>query len=213
MLLAVVLWAAYSLCLRRRPRELAPTSCSPPASCRPSCCCSAGSRWRRSRPDFAMTARLAGSLAYIVVFASLAGFLLWSYGVAAIGPERAGLFVNLMPLFGALQAIALLDESLQPSHIGGASACSPASRWSAPSARGAPHRRIEARRVTDALTAPARARPRRAPRRIAVPVADDRGRAAVREHVAAAAAPRPRRTARRCSTARRRARRRRDRAR
>ena len=120
MLLAVVLWAAYSLCLRRRPRELA-SEVVFAASIVPAVVLLLG--WvalTPHPPPFAMTARLAGSLAYIVVFASLAGFLLWSYGVAAIGPERAGLFVNLMPLFGAAQAIALLDETLRPSHIGGA---------------------------------------------------------------------------------------------
>ena len=120
MLLAVVLWAAYSLCLHRRPRELAPDVVFA-ASIVPALVLLLGvvALAPQSAP-LVMTARLAGSLVYIVVFASLAGFLLWSYGVAAIGPERAGLFVNLMPLFGALQAIALLDESLQPSHIGGA---------------------------------------------------------------------------------------------
>ena len=118
--LAVVLWAAYSLCLRRRPRELAPEVVFA-ASIVPAVVLLLG--WVALMPQpapFAMTARIAGALAYIVVFASLAGFLLWSYGVAAMGPERAGLFVNLMPLFGAAQAIVLLDETLRPSHLGGA---------------------------------------------------------------------------------------------
>jgi len=118
--LAVVLWAAYSLGLRQRPRELAPEVVFA-ASIVPAVALLLG--WVALAPHPAplvMTLRIAGALAYIVVFASLAGFLLWSYGVAAIGPERAGLFVNLMPLFGAAQAIVLLDETLRPSHLGGA---------------------------------------------------------------------------------------------
>ena len=120
MLLAVVLWAAYSLCLRRRPRELDHDVLFA-ASIVPGVLLLLA--WVLLRPQpmpFTPTARIGWSLAYIVVFASLAGFLLWSYGVAAIGPERAGPFINLMPLFGAVQAIVLLDERLQLSHIGGA---------------------------------------------------------------------------------------------
>jgi drug/metabolite transporter (DMT)-like permease len=120
MLLAVVLWAAYSLCLRRRPHELDHDVLFA-ASIVPAVVLLLA--WVLLRPApmaFALTARIAWSLAYIVVFASLAGFLLWSYGVAAIGPERAGPFINLMPLFGAAQAILLLDETLQPAHLGGA---------------------------------------------------------------------------------------------
>jgi len=120
MLLAVILWAAYTLCLRRRPRELAHDVLFA-ASIVPAVVLLLGWVALASAPaPFALSARIGWSLAYIVVFASLAGFLLWSYGVAAIGPERAGLFVNLMPLFGAVQAIALLGETLRPSHLGGA---------------------------------------------------------------------------------------------
>ena len=120
MLLAVVLWAAYSLCLRRRPPELDHDVLFA-ASVVPGVLLLLA--WVLVRPQpmsFTLTARIAWSLAYIVVFASLAGFLLWSYGVAAIGPERAGPFVNLMPLFGSVQAIALLGETVQPWHFGGA---------------------------------------------------------------------------------------------
>jgi drug/metabolite transporter (DMT)-like permease len=120
MLLAVALWAVYSLCLRRRPPELDHDVLFA-ASIVPGVLLLLA--WVLLRPQplaFALTARIGWSLAYIVVFASLVGFLLWSYGVAAIGPERAGPFVNLMPLFGSAQAIVLLDETLQPWHFGGA---------------------------------------------------------------------------------------------
>ncbi len=38
-------------------------------------------------------------------------------GVELIGPGRAGVFVNLVPIFGALLAVALLGEPLASYHL------------------------------------------------------------------------------------------------
>jgi drug/metabolite transporter (DMT)-like permease len=54
------------------------------------------------------------------VFASLVAFLLWSYGVNEIGAARAGQFVNLMPVFGAVLAVVLLGERITASQVVGA---------------------------------------------------------------------------------------------
>jgi drug/metabolite transporter (DMT)-like permease len=40
--------------------------------------------------------------------------------VAAVGATRAGLFMNLMPVFGAVLAVVLLRESLAAHHLAGA---------------------------------------------------------------------------------------------
>jgi drug/metabolite transporter (DMT)-like permease len=37
-------------------------------------------------------------------------------GVELIGPARAGLFVNLVPVFGSLLAVVLLGEPFAPYH-------------------------------------------------------------------------------------------------
>ncbi|MET3512896.1 drug/metabolite transporter (DMT)-like permease [Pseudacidovorax sp. 1753] len=37
--------------------------------------------------------------------------------VSLIGPERAGVFVNLTPIFGPLLAVLVLDEPLRPFHL------------------------------------------------------------------------------------------------
>ena len=60
------------------------------------------------------------ALAYIALFASAIAFLLWSHGVASLGPARAGQFVHLMPIFGAVLAFVVLDETPQPAQILGA---------------------------------------------------------------------------------------------
>lgn len=120
MVVAVACWAAYSLLLRRRPADL-PNDVALAASCVPAIVL--------LLPVVALTSpglpaeltpKLVGLLAYIVVFASLIPFLLWSWAVGVIGPERAGPYVHLLPVFGAGLAVLLLGESIVASHIVGA---------------------------------------------------------------------------------------------
>ncbi|KQN24886.1 permease [Sphingomonas sp. Leaf33] len=56
---------------------------------------------------------------YVAVFPSLLSYLLFGAGVAALGAGRAGQTINLMPLFGALLAAALLGEALHGYHAVG----------------------------------------------------------------------------------------------
>ena len=54
---------------------------------------------------------------YTAIFASLLAQILYIKGVAAIGANRAGLFINLVPVFGTLLSVALLGEHLQTFHV------------------------------------------------------------------------------------------------
>lgn len=123
MLLAVVLWAAYSLLLRRRPAGLS-NAVTLAASIVPAILlllpvilvpAVGGSLYW---PDW--TPRTLWLMAYIVLGASLVPFLLWSWGVGVIGPERAGPYVHLLPVFGAALAVVLLDEVIIPAQLAGA---------------------------------------------------------------------------------------------
>jgi drug/metabolite transporter (DMT)-like permease len=55
--------------------------------------------------------------AYTMIFPSLVSQMLYVRGVELIGPNRASLFINLIPLFGALGAVLILGEHLQPFHF------------------------------------------------------------------------------------------------
>ena len=55
-------------------------------------------------------------LGYIVVFPTLVSQIAWARGVELIGSNRAGLFFNLMPIFGVALAVALLGERLAAHH-------------------------------------------------------------------------------------------------
>ena len=60
------------------------------------------------------------TLSYVVLFPGLASFFFWIKGIGIIGANRAGVFLHLMPVFGAIMAIILFDEKFMIYHILGA---------------------------------------------------------------------------------------------
>lgn len=120
MLGAVLAWSAYSLLLRRRPRDLPPNVTLAASIIAALSFLLPLLLLRAGSARFDATPATLGALAYIAVFASLIAFLLWSFGVDAIGPARAGQFVNLMPVFGAALAVLLLGERITLPQVVGA---------------------------------------------------------------------------------------------
>ncbi len=53
---------------------------------------------------------------YIAIFPSFLSQIFFMKGVEAIGPSRAGVFINLVPIFGSLLCILLLEEKLYIYH-------------------------------------------------------------------------------------------------
>lgn len=71
----------------------------------------------------AMTGKLAmptaqGLLvtAWVAIFPSCLAQLLYLRGVDLIGPGRAGVFINLVPVFSSIMAVLLLNEPFAPFH-------------------------------------------------------------------------------------------------
>ena len=60
------------------------------------------------------------TLGYVVLFPGLASFFFWIKGISIIGSNRAGIFLHLMPIFGALMAIAIFKEKFMLFHLIGA---------------------------------------------------------------------------------------------
>ncbi len=56
---------------------------------------------------------------YVAVFPSILAQLFFARGVGRIGAGRAGMFINLVPLFSAILAIGLLGERLHLFHLAG----------------------------------------------------------------------------------------------
>ncbi|MEZ0172049.1 DMT family transporter [Microvirga sp. TS319] len=110
MLIACVFYAGYTLGLRRRP----------PVSGLVFFTALAGVAFLSSLPLLAMEIAQGAMqwptwkgwliLLYIGFCPSLISQIFFIRGVELIGPARAGLFVNLVPVFGALLAVLLLGE-------------------------------------------------------------------------------------------------------
>jgi drug/metabolite transporter (DMT)-like permease len=61
-----------------------------------------------------------GAVSTLAVFMTVLSMFLWNAGNRAIGPSRAGIFVNLFPVFVAALAIVFLGEELHLYHLAGA---------------------------------------------------------------------------------------------
>ena len=59
-------------------------------------------------------------LGYVVVFPAIAAYYFWQKGVEIIGPNRATMFIQLMPLFSAIMAIIIFKEKFEIYHFVGA---------------------------------------------------------------------------------------------
>ena len=59
-------------------------------------------------------------LFYVVIFPAIAAYYCWQKGIEIIGPNRASMFIQLMPLFSAIMAIIIFKEKFELYHFAGA---------------------------------------------------------------------------------------------
>jgi drug/metabolite transporter (DMT)-like permease len=59
------------------------------------------------------------ALLFVAIFPSVLAYIFWNRGVELVGPQVAGLFVHLMPVFGAILAWLFLDERIEVYHVAG----------------------------------------------------------------------------------------------
>ena len=59
---------------------------------------------------------LAAALVYVAVGPAIIAYRCWGIGVQRVGPNIAGFFANLTPLFAAVMSIAFLGELPRPYH-------------------------------------------------------------------------------------------------
>jgi drug/metabolite transporter (DMT)-like permease len=68
---------------------------------------------------FSVTTATAAGILYFAIFPSVLSYLIWNKAVAVIGPGRTGMYMYLMPFFGAVLGVWLLDEDFFPYHLAG----------------------------------------------------------------------------------------------
>ena len=66
--------------------------------------------------EFLFTIPVSAHLAvlYMSIFPSVIGYLVQQMAIKEIGPSKASIFVNLVPVFSIILAVALLGETLEP---------------------------------------------------------------------------------------------------
>ncbi|MGD8471661.1 MAG: DMT family transporter, partial [Desulfobacteraceae bacterium] len=117
MLVAILLYALYSVFLRRRP-PMHPLSFLVYTFAMGAMGLLPFYVWELScHGAFRLSAGTAFSISYLAVFPSIVAFFCWNRGVELIGANRAGLFITLIPVFASLMAIIWLGESLKAFHI------------------------------------------------------------------------------------------------
>ncbi|MEM6441834.1 MAG: DMT family transporter [Pseudomonadota bacterium] len=116
MLLAALLYSAYTIALRARPEMpgavlftffalIAAVTAVPLAA------------WEWLGPGRSPPTPLGwGVSLWVAIFPSCLAQLFFLRGVDLIGPGRAGVYINLVPIFAALFAVALLGERFAPFH-------------------------------------------------------------------------------------------------
>jgi drug/metabolite transporter (DMT)-like permease len=115
----MTVWAVYSACLRLRPpmhwtsftfvlAVVAAFATLPFAVAE----YIAGYRFQPSLLSFAV-------VAYVSVMSGILAFAAWNRGIEMIGSSRGGVFLHLIPIYGAILATTLLGEQLRLFHIAG----------------------------------------------------------------------------------------------
>ncbi|MEM7797987.1 MAG: DMT family transporter [Chloroflexota bacterium] len=116
MLFAVVLYALYSVLLRFRP-DIHALSLLVYIFAVGSLFLLPIYLWEwAARGGFSLSPTVLLSFAYVSLGPSIAAYLCWNRGVALAGPNRAGLFINLVPVFAAVLAVLFLGERLAWYH-------------------------------------------------------------------------------------------------
>jgi drug/metabolite transporter (DMT)-like permease len=119
MVIAVTVYGLYSVLLRRRPpihplSLLAATFFMGAVGLLPLYLVE-----RAVLGPFALSRDTVLSILYVALFPSIVAYFCWNKGVDRLGPNRAGLSINLIPAFASLLSVWLLGESIEVFHIGG----------------------------------------------------------------------------------------------
>lgn len=117
----MVCWSIYTVCLRWRPQSLHPMSFLAATLLAGALLSLPLYAWEhlggmRVRWD----GGTAAGLLYLALFPSVIAFICWNQAVRAVGPNVAGLFLHLVPVFGTLFSMMFLGERLQWYHLGSA---------------------------------------------------------------------------------------------
>ena len=119
LLAGAFLWAIYTVTLRWRPplRALSFLFTTLAAAAAISLPFYLWEMWMGR--TMTMTPTAVATIAYLAVFPSIVAYICWNEAVTALGPNVAGFFNPVIPVFGVLFAVILLGEPLRAYHLAG----------------------------------------------------------------------------------------------
>lgn len=120
VLCAGIVWALYSVNLKRYPKELHPFSFQIGIMIAGLIGIAPFYMVELSMArHMAVNTPTVNTLIYVAIFPSVLAFIFWNRAVRDIGANRAGVFIYLMPVFSSILAIIFLGESIEPYHLQG----------------------------------------------------------------------------------------------
>ncbi len=120
ILMAAICWAYHTFMLRQRPVDLHPLSFLTSIFVIGLIPLSILYAWELSQGShFTLSTANVASILYTALFPSVLAFIFWNQAVREVGPNKAGFFLYLMPVFGAILSAVFLGESIRTFHIVG----------------------------------------------------------------------------------------------
>jgi len=121
MICSVPLWGLYTVTLKRMPPDFRPMTMLGGTMTFGVLILLPVYIWETTiYGGFDITPATLSTLFYFGIITSAVAYTCWNKAVATLGPNRTGIFMNLVPLFGSLLAVFFLGEVLRPFHAIGA---------------------------------------------------------------------------------------------
>lgn len=116
---AMVSWAVYTIIVRRRPVAIHLLSFVAVLATIATVSLVPYALWESASRPFNPTPAVLLGWAYMGVGPSVLCYVFWNHGVAALGPGRTGMFLYLVPVFGAVLSALALGERPETYHAVG----------------------------------------------------------------------------------------------
>ncbi len=114
--LAMLFWAAYTVLVKKHPFAIHPTSFVAVLSVVSVLALLPLAVWEAGMRPLNLTPTVLACYVYLGIGPSVLCFLFWNRGVAAIGPNRSGMFLNLVPVLGSALSAIVLGERPEIHH-------------------------------------------------------------------------------------------------
>ncbi len=118
MLIASMIFATYSILLKRKPKEISMWGFQITTFILGLIFLTPFYIWESSAVQpMLVDSKTILSFLYVGIFASLTSFVLWNKAIINIGPTKAGMIYYTLPLFSGLLAFLILKESIGLLHF------------------------------------------------------------------------------------------------